>query len=104
MAEIDNVVLQNVKTFLDRLKSAGIHVSEAYLFGSHLTGKADEWSDIDVAIVSPQFSEDRFEERVMLTKMAISIDDRIEPVPFTPDSFVKDDPFVREIMGKGLTV
>ena len=38
MAEIDNVVLENVKTFLDRLETAGIHVTKAYLFRSFLTG------------------------------------------------------------------
>ena len=104
MAEIDNVVLENVKTFLDRLETAGIHVTKAYLFGSFLTGKADKWSDIDVAVISPQISDDRFEERVTLTKIAISIDDRIEPLPFNPANFVKDDPLVWEIINKGFVI
>lgn len=104
MVEIDKVVLENVKTFLDRLDTAGIHVTKAYLFGSCLTGKTDEWSDIDVAVISPQISDDRFEERVTLTKIAISVDDRIEPLPFSPAGFVKDDPLVREIINKGLVI
>ena len=104
MVEIDDVVLKNVKLFLDRLNSSGIHVAKAYLFGSYLTGKADEWSDIDVAVISPQISDDRFEERVTLTKIAMTIDDRIEPLPFSPDSFVQDDPLVREIISKGLVM
>ena len=104
MVEIDKIVLNNVKTFLECLDTAGIHVTKAYLFGSHLTGKADKWSDIDVAVISPQISEDRFEERVTLTKIAISVDDRIEPLPFNPASFSKDDPLVREIMNKGLFI
>ena len=104
MVEIDKVVLKNIKTFLDRLDTAGIHVTKAYLFGSHLTGRANKWSDIDVAVISPQISDDRFEERVTLTKIAISVDDRIEPLPFNPSSFVKDDPLVREIINKGFVV
>jgi len=104
MAEIDNVVLENIKTFLERLNTAGIHVTKAYLFGSYLTGITDKWSDIDVAVISPQISDDRFEERIILTKIAITIDDRIEPLPFNPADFSEDDPLAREIINKGLRI
>ena len=46
MAEIDNAVMENVAAFLERLKAAGMQIAGAWLFGSHLTGKADEWSAI----------------------------------------------------------
>ncbi|WPD21115.1 MAG: nucleotidyltransferase domain-containing protein [Candidatus Electrothrix scaldis] len=101
MAEIDNTVMSNVVAFLERLKAEGIQVAEAYLFGSQLTGKADEWSDIDVAVVSPQISDDRFEERVRLTQIAFSVDERIEPLPFAPETFTSDDPLVRQILHTG---
>jgi predicted nucleotidyltransferase len=104
MVEIDKIVLDNVKEFLCRLDTAGIHVTKAYLFGSYLTGKVDEWSDIDVAVVSPQISDDRFEERITLTKIAVSVDDRIEPLPFNPAGFTKKDPLVREIAKKGFDI
>ena len=104
MAKVDSVILKNVKTFIERLNSAGIHVDKAYLFGSCLTGKADKWSDIDVAVISSMISDDRFEERVTLTKIAIDIDDRIEPLPFNSASFVPDDPLVREIINTGLAM
>lgn len=104
MVAIDKVVLEKVKIFLARLETSGIHVTKAYLFGSHLTGRTDEWSDIDVAVISPQIGDDRFEERVTLTRIANSIDDRIEPLPFNPAGFAKDDPLVREIMNKGFEI
>ncbi len=104
MVEIDKIILANVKLFLDRLEAIGIHVTGAYLFGSYLTGKTDEWSDIDVAVISPQISDDRFEERVTLAKIAYPIDDRIEPLPFNPNDFAKDDPLIREIKNKGFAI
>ena len=104
MATVDSAILEKVNTFIDRLNAAGIHVDKAYLFGSCLTGKADGWSDIDVAVVSSTISDDRFEERVALTRIAIDIDDRIEPHPFNASTFVPDDPFVREIIKTGLVV
>ena len=64
----------------------------------------DKWSDIDVAIVSPQISNDRFEERIRLTELAISVDDRIEPLPFNLDSFSDHNPFVRQIKNEGLAI
>ncbi len=104
MAKIDAVVLKNVRLFLDKLRDSGILISKAYIFGSYATGKADKWSDIDIAIVSPQIGNDRFEERVRLTEVAISVDDRIEPLPFNQDTFSDDDPFVRKIINEGLAV
>lgn len=104
MAEIDALIWKNVQLFLDKLQRRGITISQAYIFGSYAKGKANRWSDIDIAIVSPQITEDRFEERVKLTKIAISVDDRLEPLPFTPDTFSDDDPFVRKIKNEGLAI
>jgi predicted nucleotidyltransferase len=30
-------------------------VDQAILFGSHARGTADEWSDVDLAVISPDF-------------------------------------------------
>ena len=98
------VVVRNVKSFLDKLRRTGFHISKAYIFGSYARGQEDKWSDIDVAIVSPQIGNDRFEERVRLTELAMSIDDRIEPLPFNLGSFSDEDPFVRLIKDEGVAV
>nr|NJM02153.1 nucleotidyltransferase domain-containing protein [Desulfobacula sp.] len=104
MAEIEAIVFQRVQSFLDKLRLKGFQISSAYIFGSYAKGKVDRWSDIDVAVISPQISNDRFEERVRLTELAMSIDDRIEPLPFNLDSFSDDDPFVRQIKAEGVAV
>lgn len=104
MAGIEAVVLKNVQSFLDKLRRTGFHISKAYIFGSYASGQVDKWSDIDVAIVSPQISNDRFEERIRLTELALSIDNRLEPLPFNPDNFNDDDPFVRLIKEEGVVV
>jgi len=57
-----------------------------------------------VAIVSPQIGNDRFEERIKLTELAISVDDRLEPLPFNLDSFSDDDPFVQQIKNEGVAI
>ena len=104
MAGIEAVVFKNVQSFLDKLRRTGFHISKAYIFGSYASGQVDKWSDIDVAIVSPQISNDRFEERIRLTELALSIDNRLEPLPYNPDNFNDDDPFVRLIKEEGVVV
>jgi len=56
-----------------------------------------------VAIVSPDFGKDRFEEGVKLFQIASKIDPRIEPVPISPKSQEQDSwvPLLYEIREKG---
>ena len=104
MAQIDNVVLDKLQIFISRLKANGIKVESAYLFGSYAVNRASRWSDIDVAIVSPDFSADRFDERVRLMNLSTEIDNRIEPAPFHSTDFVDDDPLVGEIKKTGISL
>lgn len=64
MAEIEPVVFKKVQSFLDILRLAGFRISKAYIFGSYAKGQVDKWSDIDVAIISPQISNDPFVRQI----------------------------------------
>ncbi|MCP5106830.1 MAG: nucleotidyltransferase domain-containing protein [bacterium] len=50
------------------------------LFGSYCTGKAREYSDIDVAVVVDKIGGDCLESEAQLYKLRRGIDSRIEPV------------------------
>ena len=79
-------------------------ISRAYLFGLYAKRSNSKFSDINVAVISSDFSEDRFEEGIKLARIAGQIDNRIEPIPFTPGSFVEDDPLVWEIKKDGIPI
>jgi len=100
--KVNSIIIDKVKRFLTELEKEGITIESAYLFGSYAKGAENKWSDIDVAIISPILTDDRFKERIRLTKIAQSIDSRLEPVPFRPDTFVEEDPLVWEIKRKGI--
>ncbi|MBI4586248.1 MAG: nucleotidyltransferase domain-containing protein [Planctomycetes bacterium] len=51
-SEIEAVVRELVR-YLD---IRGVRAERVYLFGSHLKGKADEWSDVDLLVVSEDFA------------------------------------------------
>jgi len=102
VAQIDHDIINTVQLFIRRLKEDGITIESAYLFGSYAVNRAGRWSDIDVAVVSPDFSSDRFDERLRLMKLSTEIDTRIEPVPFNINDFQDTDPLVDEIKKRGV--
>ncbi len=101
---VEKEVVIKLEEFVKALKRDNINVAKVILYGSRTTGKAHEYSDIDVAIVSPDFGKDRFEEGVRLFKIACEIDSLIEPVPLSLESYEKDTwvPLIYEIRVNGI--
>ena len=73
-------------------------------YGSYTSGKIHASSDIDIAIISPDFGRDRFEEGKLLMQIAWKVDPRIEAVPISSESYEKDTwiPLIYEIRKKGV--
>ncbi len=101
---VDPEIRNIVKRFVDYLIIRGIRVEKAVLYGSYATGKAHADSDIDIAIVSPDFGHDRFEEGKLLMQAAWRIDSRIEAIPISSESYKNDTwiPIIYEIRQKGI--
>ncbi|MDP3582441.1 MAG: nucleotidyltransferase domain-containing protein [Ignavibacteria bacterium] len=78
-------------------------IDSVFLFGSYATGAESSDSDIDLAIVSSSFSDNRFNDNVILGKLTWGIDTRIEPIGFTPEEFQARF-LAQEIRTKGLEV
>lgn len=49
--------LNLINKYVDLLKKKGIKVSQVILFGSHAKGNAKPDSDIDIAVISPEFGQ-----------------------------------------------
>lgn len=58
---------------------------------------AGEDSDVDIALISQAFTGDRFEDRRKIVPLRRSINNRIEPLPFTPQDFNEGGNLVDEI-------
>lgn len=104
MTQINSSIKNTLMEFLMKIKEENIEITGAFLFGSYAKNSENKWSDIDVAIISPAFSDDRFEERVRLLMISHKIDSRIEPVPFRPEWFVDEDPLAWEIKKYGIPI
>lgn len=102
---LDQKTRDLVGKYLNRVQAAGIRVSEALVFGSHAAGCADEHSDIDLAVVSPDFGKNRHEELVNLFRLVDVGTRELEPVPFSPQELGdRWDPLAIEVRRKGVSV
>ncbi len=73
-----------INRYVHLLKQKGVKVSKVILFGSHAKGMAKTDSDIDIVVISSQFGQNNLKEMMLLRKLALEIDSRIEPLPFSP--------------------
>src|SRR3990172_357020 len=100
-AKDKQLIRQAIKIYIEELRKRNIEVVTAYLYGSYAQGKATEWSDIDVAVLTKKFIGDRFDFTFLLMKIAREGDFNIEPHPFLADESTEDDPLAAEVMRTG---
>lgn len=93
------------KKFIREVKNSGIHVVDAYLYGSHAKVSQNIDSDIDVCVIYPDLKVDLINEMVKLKQIARKVDDRIEAVALGVTDFSDPfDPWVSEIKNTGVSI
>ncbi|ODS34658.1 MAG: nucleotidyltransferase [Candidatus Scalindua rubra] len=104
MAQIPAKVREIIDKYLVALKDNNIPVNQAILFGSYAKGNYDDWSDIDLVIVSEIFEGIRIKDRSKIRLITLKVSSNIEVLPYSPQDFKTDDPFVKEIMETGIKI
>lgn len=94
-----------VEDFIRKLQAEGIDLQQAVLFGSYAINGQNEWSDIDVALVSDTFTGFGFEDKRSFAKInsqkPYSI---IHTKTFPTIYFDMGDPFIDQIKKTGLVL
>jgi len=89
---LEQSILKAVQNYLAAVAANGISVERGVVFGSQATGHAQEWSDIDLLVVSSQFDEMKDRSGInLLWRLAARIDSRIEPIPCGSRQWREDD-------------
>ena len=86
MAETTSELEMIVRRFRVELEKMGVHSERFLLFGSQANGTAEEGSDIDLFVVSPDWS--RYNERERFEMLGIAAARILEPIQargVTPD-------------------
>ena len=80
---VDPSVINSIKNYMAQLGTFGIHPEKTVLFGSFATGRADEFSDIDLIVIAQEFDDSVAREKMV--KLAVKEDTTVETVN---DSFI----------------
>ena len=105
MSSEKNRAINKAKALIELLKTNGINIYEAYVFGSAIKDMADEYSDIDIAIVSKDFSGIPYYDVKKVSKYRRAIDLRLEIHPFSLKDINVDPPlFFMNIKNKGVRI
>jgi predicted nucleotidyltransferase len=99
------IIINKIKKYIKALEK-NITIHKVILYGSWASGKPDEFSDIDLAIFSPNFGKHRLKELQLLSKLSWEIDESIEAVPYSSDTLLTKNPknFVYKIIKTGETI
>ena len=79
---VESTIISAIGRYVLALSTFGIHTNRLVLFGSFARGDADEYSDIDLVVIAPEFDGPR--ELTLVEKLWLataSADNRIEPIP-----------------------
>lgn len=104
MDKIPDSIKPLVEKYISTLRTGGVRLVGAFLFGSYSRGTADEGSDIDIALISKEFTGNRMKDRDKIRKYTLSVSSMIEVIPFAEEDFNEENPFAKEIMKTGIRI
>lgn len=84
-------LVQIARDFGNRLQSVFASV-ELRLFGSYLKNCANQYSDLDLAVVSPDFAGmEPYTAMKILQRIKLQVSNVIEPIPVTPEELANPE-------------
>jgi hypothetical protein len=90
--------------FVGSVKNGGIRITAAFLFGSYAHDEQREESDIDIALVSPDFTGFRFDDLGRIARFKLQASPDIEVHTFPEKDFTPENPFAKSVILTGLKV
>ena len=99
------LIISKIKKYIKALEK-NVTIYKVILYGSWANGKPDEFSDIDLAIFSPDFGKHKLKELQLLSRLSWEIEESIEAVPYSSDTLLTQNPknFAYKIIKTGETI
>jgi len=102
---MDKKTNQNIIEFIAFIAKENPRILKAFLFGSYARNLNKPNSDIDIAIVVKDLSDNEiFDLQVQLLLLASKYDSRIEPHIISNKDLETNNPFVFEILKTGIEI
>ena len=90
-------------TYFNECRSKGLSFYKILLFDSYANGEASEHSDIDLLLVSDQFTNKIFENLKWYSKINIKYS-TIETHPYPTSEYLQGNDFIREIEKESIII
>lgn len=101
---IPDIVRDKIERFIKLLEADNFRIQKAILLVSYESGKVDDRSDIDLAVISDSFRGDGLLDMLDINERRFKSSLDISPLPFRPEDFA-NSMFARdEIAKKGIGV
>ena len=101
-ADVEKVIAEFIA-----LLSNAVQVEAVILYGSYMNGLPDEWSDIDIAVISPDFEGlPLWERQRMISRATVDRDANVAPIGYPSSEYHNPGrhSFLREILRTGKVV
>ena len=97
------IAIDTAKSFVRDCKTNGLTFYKVFLFGSMAKGNMQEWSDIDLLLISDQFNDNIFDNLKLYSKINIKYP-IIETHPYSTYYFRNGDSFINEIIKESIEI
>lgn len=94
---------EKIYLFLSELEKSGLKVTKAILFGSYVSGKVHDYSDIDLAIWLSNFPQKHWTEISAITHI-VANHSPISPKFYPENETGNEDPFITIINKTGRVI
>ncbi len=94
------IAIKTAEEFISACIKSGVNIERALLFGSYAKNEQHKFSDIDIALISNQFTLNFLNNNKLTSKINIYYPD-IEVHHFNTNYFNTGDPFIYEIKETG---
>jgi predicted nucleotidyltransferase len=95
-------VLKVIERFRNALMAKGVRNSRVVLYGSYARDDATQGSDIDLVVISDDFRDKTFWERIdILTDAIYEVMEPIEATAVTPEEWERGDSMICEFARDG---
>ncbi len=100
--DLDKIVAEFVS-----LLSEAVNVETIVLYGSYANGSPDEWSDVDIAVISPDFEgRSTWDRQEIIARATVGRAYRLAPIGYPSSEYHNPGrhSFLREIIRTGRIV
>ena len=105
MANIPSEIIELIEVFIKSIERDNIKIEKVILFGSYAKENHNKNSDIDLAIISPDFKEgDYIENMSKLLLKACEIGADIQTLPFSVEEYNEPIGIMEEILRTGIEI